>query len=845
MFDFMRKIIARVFIWMIIAAVVLSGAVVAVTILLKDKLIQYGVQAINNELNAPVQVDDISFSLMNSFPYASIVMDNVTVLSPKKGFIHTGFKHTTADTLLSVRKMSLSFNTRKLFDNELELKSVKINDGQIFILVDEKGNDNFHIFNDKKEKSATSVMQVKLEHFGFSDCVIQVCNLYKGNGIEWVMPNFEAEGKLNGGRFEVGTKGTVNLQWFVANNVEIVPLAPTRIKMDLSLNNDTLHINEGQLSSKGLNVSIYGNVLLKSETYVDLNVKGNKIEVDNALRYFTLATKEKPNVNSTGLVDFNAIVKGKFDKRSTPSIIANFGLDNATVKFPKQDLTFSQVALDGVFNNGGATRSTKSYLSITSFEIHSQSSQLKGDLRIDNFTNPHINASLQLDGAVDEWNRFIFANRPDRISGNVAGTVSAHGPISIGANFDIQAFLRLNPVCQAQISGASYTNGGPIALSDISGSAILKGTSLILTDVKGNLRDMPLTFCGNISNLLKAVAEPYPAMKIEGECSFRDVDYMQIAPLFTGGGSDSKITYDVNLKMSASQFAYNKLIANNMAARLYYKGKNVAFESLSFDTHGGHVNADVVYSQESGRQVSCKGSIDNIDINKLFVTFDNFGQAYITNKNIEGQLSSNFALVLPFKNDSSDMHNLDFDGHLKIVNGKLHGLEATDNIADFTKIDEFRSLEFSTLSNDMHISQGVIDIPKMNVECNACDISLAGSHKFTGDYEYHLALILSDFMRGKAKRLQQTTPFGIVEDDSGEHTTLYLVATRTGGKSKIKFDKVEMKQQFRKEMKQQKQEVKQILKREFGLFKNDTTLKPEKQPEKNSSSGFAIEWDEE
>lgn len=841
----MRRIIIKIFVWLAVVAVLLVGSIVAGTILLKDKLIQYGVQAINNELNAPIQVDGLNFSLINSFPYASIVLDNVTVMSPKNGFSHSGFNHTSADTLMAVRRLSLSFNIRKLLNDQLELNSVKVSDGQIFILIDEKGNDNFHIFKAKKDKTEKSGMEVMLEHLGFSDCVVQVSNLYKGNGIEWHMPDFEAEGRLNGGQFEVSTKGAVKLRWIEANKVEIVPLAPTDIKMDLSLKNDTLRINEGRLSSKGINLGISGNVLMNDEMIVDLQILGKRIEVANALRYFTLATKEKPNVSSTGLVDFSATVKGRFDKRSTPSVIANFGLDNAVVKFPKQNLTFSQVSLGGVFNNGGATRSAKSYLSITSFEISTQSSQLKGDLRIDNFANPHINTNLQLEGAADEWNRFIFANRPDRISGNVAGTVSAHGPISIGANFDIQAFLRLNPVCQAQISGASYTSGGPIALSDVSGAAILRGTSLTLTDVKGNLRDMPVTFNGNIPNLLKAVAKPYPSMRIEGKCSFRDVDYSQMAPLFTGGGSDSQITYDVDLQMSLDGFSYSKFNAENVKSRLRYSGSLLTFDRLDFSALDGKFSTMAVYRMDRNRMVSCKGTISGIDINRLFSTFDNFNQSYITDKNIEGRLSSTFAAMLPFAGDTVDLQNIDFDGHLDIADGKLHGLEATSSIADFTKIDEFRSLEFSTLSNDMRISQGVIDIPKMDIECNACDISLAGIHKFTGDYEYHLALIMSDFMRGKAKRLQQTTPFGIVEDDSGEHTTLYLVATRTGGKSKIKFDKVEMKQQFRKEMKQQKQEVKQILKREFGLFKNDTTLKPEKQPEKNSSSGFAIEWDEE
>ena len=47
----MRRILTRIIIWTAIVLVVLVGAVVGGTILLKDRLINYSIQAINNELN--------------------------------------------------------------------------------------------------------------------------------------------------------------------------------------------------------------------------------------------------------------------------------------------------------------------------------------------------------------------------------------------------------------------------------------------------------------------------------------------------------------------------------------------------------------------------------------------------------------------------------------------------------------------------------------------------------------------------------------------------------------------------------------------------------------------------
>jgi len=837
----MPKILLKILIWLLVAVVLFVGLIIGGTVMLKDKLVQRGIQAINEELNAPVQVDGISFSLINNFPYASIVLTNVTVLSPKVGFNHKGFSHTSADTLLNVRKLVLSFNTRKLFDNELELQSVKVSDGQFFILIDEKGNDNFHIMKQKKEQTESLKMKIELSHLGFSDCSVQVSNKYKGNGAEFYMPYFELNGTLDDVGTQIQTKGTMTLQWVAVNKIEIVPLAPTNIKMELGYRNDTLLVTEGRLSSRGIDMAMSGLVLLKNSMYVDLKMKGRKISVANALQYFTLATREKPKVTSTGLVDFSAAISGNFDKLSTPLITAQFGLNDATIKYPEFDLTLNHTNMRGSYSNGGAPRSHKSYVSIEQVSTQIENTSISGNARIDNLSNPRVGIDASVEGRLEDWNRYIFSNYPDRIAGHVSGSIVADGNINVNQGFNLAAILKLNPKVVATVDGGSYSDTKNINLTEIAGTLNLNGAALKLSEVKARLNGIQMSFDGNMPNLLKAVDEPYPAMRVSGLLTIYDTfDYKQIEPLFSGGDGKSKITYSVDLQMIVPKFTYDDFSAERASGQLLYRGNQLVVNNLNFYSFGGRVNSTLNYKFGENRSLACQGSVNDIDINQLFATFDNFSQSYVTTSNIEGVLSSTFRLRLPFEGAKPDVKNVDFDGHLNIFNGKLHGIEATNSIADFTKIDEFRNLEFSTLTNDITISDGSIDVPKMDVNCNACDISLYGRHGFDGNYEYHFKAVLSDFMRGKAKRLQQqNTPYGIVEEDT--RTSVYLLATHTDGVTKIKFDRPEMKQQLKTEMQQQKQEVKQILKREFGLFKRDTTIKVEE--ERQQSSGFVIDWD--
>ena len=52
----MRRILTRIFIWTAIVLVVLAGVVVGGTILLKDRLINYSIQAINKSCDL---IDDL------------------------------------------------------------------------------------------------------------------------------------------------------------------------------------------------------------------------------------------------------------------------------------------------------------------------------------------------------------------------------------------------------------------------------------------------------------------------------------------------------------------------------------------------------------------------------------------------------------------------------------------------------------------------------------------------------------------------------------------------------------------------------------------------------------------
>ena len=86
---------------------------------------------------------------------------------------------------------------------------------------------------------------------------------------------------------------------------------------------------------------------------------------------------------------------------------------------------------------------------------------------------------------------------------------------------------------------------------------------------------------------------------------------------------------------------------------------------------------------------------------------------------------------------------------------------------------ELRNLRFSNLENTIEIKNKSIAIPDMEIKSNALSMRLSGTHTFENKIDYHLQLLLSDFVKKKSKKLGDER-FGEIEQDETGNTKLFI-----------------------------------------------------------------------
>ena len=148
------------------------------------------------------------------------------------------------------------------------------------------------------------------------------------------------------------------------------------------------------------------------------------------------------------------------------------------------------------------------------------------------------------------------------------------------------------------------------------------------------------------------------------------------------------------------------------------------------------------------------------------------------------------------------------------------------------------------MKNQIEIKDQKIFIPKMYIHSSALDLTLSGTHTFNNYIDYHVQVLMSDILFQKARKAKkENSEFGIVEDDKSGKTSLFLSMTGTVDNPVFKYDRQGAKQNFKENIAEEKQTLKQILKDEFGWLKKDTSIRKKQKPKDDEK--FIIKWDED
>jgi hypothetical protein len=264
-------------------------------------------------------------------------------------------------------------------------------------------------------------------------------------------------------------------------------------------------------------------------------------------------------------------------------------------------------------------------------------------------------------------------------------------------------------------------------------------------------------------------------------------------------------------------------------------------------------------SSENKLLISGEATVKNVNVQQVFTQMNNFGQASITDRNLSGMLDGSVQFAGIWKSDLSPLlPSLYALADLQIAQGRLINFEPMQALSRFVNVEDLADIRFSNLKNTIEIKGSRITFPQMEINSNALNLKVSGSHGFDNTMNYHLQILLSDLLSKKARAKKENLEFGEISDDGEGKTTLFILVSGHIDDPKFSYDRKGVTQKLKQDIKQEKQQLKEILNKEFGWYHSDTTITnprmrestkrkiEEKKELKELEKGkFIIEWEEE
>jgi hypothetical protein len=777
---------------------------------------QKAVQAVNNQLEAPIKVSGgIDITFLSSFPKISLVLRDVTVAD----------KLNASDTLASLSVVQVSFNFMDIWNKNYTISSISVEDGFVRLLIDESGNNNFDILKPKDlentESSDLHLNSIKLKNIDF------VFESKKDKfSIRNKIDNAEFSGSFQEKNFIIQTELNTMVQLLEITGHSFFEDRQISGNIQLQYDNATqcYSILKNKLEIDKNFFEISGDFCVESRLLnLKAFAKGNDLQ--KALALLPAGTVRMGNITGNGNYSVTATVNGSFDK---PEINAVFELKDANAQIKEPALKFEKLNISGTYN------SKSELLEIKSFSFKSGKTDLAGSVNILNpeFTNFEISASgkvhysfinaltvefLELhSGTIDIEKIKVAINQTPKDS--VWRVNDAEGIISVKDVSFYQDFSKEKIVLNVDLDfdrKQMSTNNLSIKIgsNDLFFEGEIKNyLAYFQKDVFG--RNHELKLFGKLSsshlNINDFLAENTATSKSKSEKnnSTTTFDWMKI---------DGKVDVDIrklifqdaefaNLSMQAESFQYSTFHFNKLKA-----------EGMDGKLNG---RMTIHFNKANEMELSLNVQLQSMNVSSIFKSFKEFDQTAITSKNLKGTLNSDIILHAVWdEKQNFKEESLMMQADLELKNGELIKLESLKALSGKLSEEQLEHIFFTDMSVTVTIRDRKIFIPKTIIKSNLLQLELKGTHTFDNDIDYSIVLNLKNLLAAKFKK-NRTLEEDYVNDVQGG-INIFISMKGNIDNPIIKYDKESVKQKIKEDFKQEKVDVR-------DLFKKDYQPEPEK-----------------
>ncbi len=709
---------------------------------------------VNQHVDAKVDFADIDISLIRSFPQASVIIDELSIIN------HAPFE---GDTLAYSKRIALDMSVNELFKDATEAISVQkiiIDEANIAIKTDSLGSSNFDI--GKKQEDAVDTPSEEsgsftfaLEHYEINDSKILYLDDVSKTILEMTGLNHSGDGSVSGDKVILNTKtnaeasfGLDGTKYLNKNKLQL----DAEIELDLKNQRYSFRENKGLINRLPLEFTGFVQLFEKYND-VDLSFKTPSSDFKNFLAVIPeVYAKNLDGVQTSGDFSINGMIKGKSDDTYIPKMDIKIASNNASFKYPDLPKEVKNININTqIKNETGLVDDTYIKIDNLTFKIDQDSFAAKGSLR--NITKNMI-VDMMLKGTLNLQN--LNQAYPLQLEEKLNGIVNA----DIKTHFDMQSlekeqYQNVKSSGTASISGFSYAS--PELPNDIKiekANVNFNPGTIALDEMKATTGKSDITAAGSIKNLMGFL---FAKQDLKGDfnvtsTTFAVNDFMvnepeeEINDAETTKGETMRIPsfLDATLNFDTKKVLYDNLVLQNTKGTVKIKDETAYLQNVTSNIFDGGMAINGNVSTKS-KISTFKMALDlsQIDIVKSFNNLELIKGLAPIAQALTGNLTTQLDLNGNLNEDLTPvLTSLKGSALAKILNAQVSTtktplLSKLNNQLNFVELDK---LNLKDIKTNLSFDDGKINVKPFEFDVEGIKITAGGDHSFDRSMNYNLTV---------------------------------------------------------------------------------------------------------
>lgn len=825
----------------------------------EDQIGKYAIDQLNKQIKTKIEYKELRLSMIKRFPMATLEFSDVKVEEA------TAAKN--KNDLLKANRIYLQFSIWDLIIGTYSIKKIEIENAKVRMRIFENGDDNFHIFKESddttSQKFNLNLKNVKLKKvdFGFID--------YQSKQHHRIIFNkATAKGNFNQDNYSLDFDGSLFIHEINYDSVQYIKNKDAALKLTFLVDTkkQSYTLKKGHLTLNKIPFKLDGSIvysdIVKS---INLNISGDDLKLHSFIEELPSSMKGYfSKFESTGFFNFNLLIDGKLGAKSPLKILLKSELKNGKITNKENNLSLENVNFSLQYSNGDKGSLNSSSIRFNNFEAQLKSGLIKGNFNVNNLNKPKIETKVVGKFNLDDVEKFLKMDVIKKMDGKIDINADVKISLKSWSNITPSDFLDSETSGTIEIkNGTLELKNYPIPVFVEEGNFKFNKSDIDIQQMKGKIGKSDYQMTGSFVNILPYFFLKDQQLNMDATLQSNLLNFDELLKSDekkseTGLSISFSPNINFNVKLKNKHLKFGKFQPNDISANLKMKNQVLTIENLKMNIFGGNISASAnINGRATNKKLLCtvRSEISDVDISKLFYSFNNFGQAEdgLTDKKIKGKINSSIQMSSLWNQDlTPDLEVLKSSINMTIDNGEINNYQTLNSLAKFINLKDLQQVKFKKLTNKFEILNQKIIFPEMEIESNAINIKLSGVHYFDNRIDYHVKVRLSELLSKKAKKAKkENEDFGDIEDDGLQRTTLYILITGTTDNPVVKYDSKNARKKIMDDIKKEKQNIKEIFKKEFGSSKTDSirgkTIENKKEKEnikKQENGKFVIEWDD-